>query len=104
MTTTKCWLLERFAQSFRNHSIAEKCGPWWKTHNIKGEVRHESFDQIPNAQLLVGHEDNDRLADRGATRAKDAQGTPTQSHASPSILVYEDRISQVAISTDMKVC
>ena len=26
---------------------------------------------------------------RGTTRAEDAQGTPTQSHISPSILVYE---------------
>ena len=25
----------------------------------------------------------------GTTRAEDAQGTPTQSHVSPSILVYE---------------
>jgi len=33
----------------------------------------------------------DRLrAGRGTTRAKDAQGTPTQSHISTSILVYED--------------
>ena len=29
---------------------------------------------------------------RGAARAEDAQGTPTQSHVSPSILVYEDYI------------
>jgi len=27
---------------------------------------------------------------RGTTRAEDAQGTPTQSHISPSILVYEE--------------
>ena len=27
---------------------------------------------------------------RGTTRAEDAQGTPTQSHISPNILVYED--------------
>ena len=27
---------------------------------------------------------------RGAARAEDAEGTPTQSHVSPSILVYED--------------
>ena len=27
---------------------------------------------------------------RGATRADDAQGTPTQSYMSPSILVHED--------------
>ena len=30
---------------------------------------------------------------RGTTRAEDAQGTPTQSHISPSILVYEDKIN-----------
>jgi hypothetical protein len=30
------------------------------------------------------------LSRRGTTRAKDAQGTLTQSHISPSILVYED--------------
>jgi hypothetical protein len=27
---------------------------------------------------------------RGAARANDAQGTPTQSHESPSVLVYEE--------------
>ena len=27
---------------------------------------------------------------RGTTTADDAQGTPTQSHISPSILIYED--------------
>ena len=31
------------------------------------------------------------LSRRGAARAEDAQGTPTQSHISPSILAYEDR-------------
>ena len=29
---------------------------------------------------------------RGTARAEDAQGTPTQSYISPSILVYEDKI------------
>jgi len=32
-----------------------------------------------------------RVSGRGTTRAEDAQGTPTQSHISPSILVYEDK-------------
>jgi len=32
-----------------------------------------------------------RISGRGATRAEDAQGTPTPSHLSPSILVYEDK-------------
>ena len=31
-----------------------------------------------------------RRFDRGTARAEDAQGTPTQSHISPSILGYED--------------
>ena len=30
------------------------------------------------------------MSGRGAARAEDAQGTPTQSHISPSKLVYED--------------
>jgi len=30
------------------------------------------------------------LSGRGTTRAEDAQGTPTQSHISPSILEYEE--------------
>jgi len=35
---------------------------------------------------LVGSTDSGR----GTTRAEDAQGTPTHSQISPSILVYED--------------
>ena len=31
------------------------------------------------------------LAGRGTTRAEDAQGTPNQSHISPSILAYKDQ-------------
>ena len=33
----------------------------------------------------------------GATRAEDAQGTPTQSHVSPSILVYEDSLENLPV-------
>ena len=33
------------------------------------------------------------LSGRGDTRAEDAQGTPTRSHLSPSILVYEDHLA-----------
>jgi len=35
---------------------------------------------------------------RGTTRAEDDQGTPTQSHISPSILVYEDKQDRVTLS------
>ena len=34
---------------------------------------------------------NSGFSGSGAARAEDAQGTPTQSHISPSILVYEDK-------------
>ena len=32
-----------------------------------------------------------KLSGRGAASAEDAQRTPTQSHISPSLLVYEDK-------------
>ena len=32
------------------------------------------------------------LSGRGTTRAEDGQGTPTQSHIAPSILVYEEKL------------
>ena len=37
-----------------------------------------------------------RCGDKGSgtARAEDAQGTPTQSHVSPSILVYEDNLKR----------
>jgi len=38
---------------------------------------------------------NLHLSGRGTTRAEDVQGTPTQSHISPSILVYEDNLLKV---------
>ena len=34
---------------------------------------------------------------RGTTRVKDAQETPTQSHILPSILVYEDTSSSICL-------
>jgi len=41
---------------------------------------------LANDRLRVGW-----LSGRGTTRAEDAQGTPTQRHVSPRILVYEDK-------------
>ena len=35
----------------------------------------------------------------GAARAEDAQGTPTRSHISPSMLAYEDKTFQVVLSS-----
>jgi len=46
--------------------------------------------QMEIGALFVPESDRD-LSGRGAARAEDAQGTPTQSHISPSILVYEDK-------------
>ena len=41
----------------------------------------------------------DRLrVGRGTTRAEDAQGTPTQSHISPSKLVYTDKIRSSSLN------
>ena len=37
----------------------------------------------------------EKLAARGTTRAEDAQGIPTQSHISPSILLHEDEFDEV---------
>ena len=34
---------------------------------------------------------------RGTARAEDAQGTPTQNHISPSILVYEGNTVEVVL-------
>jgi len=43
-------------------------------------------------KLTNGFMHGDRLrSGRGAARAEDAQGTPTKSHISPSILVYEEK-------------
>ena len=42
-----------------------------------------------NGFSFIGMSSRD-LSGRGAARAEDAQGTPTQSHKSPSILAYEE--------------
>jgi len=39
------------------------------------------------------------IAGRGDARAEDAQGTPTQSHISPSVLVYEENPTTFAVKT-----
>ena len=59
--------------------------------------------QVSLEHLLLSREPSQRrvslyrviiedLSGRGAARAEDAQGTPTQSQVSPSILVYEDNL------------
>ena len=39
-----------------------------------------------------------RLSGRGTARAEDAQGTPTQSHISPSIPVHEDKTDNLQVT------
>ena len=48
----------------------------WHTQDSQGKIMAFALD----------------LSGRITTRAEDAQGTPTQSHISPSILVYEDKM------------
>jgi hypothetical protein len=50
-----------------------------------------SCHTVGDSRLTRGGTTHSRdLSRRGAARAEDAQGTPSQSHISPSILVYDD--------------
>ena len=50
---------------------------WYKTKGI---------------QAMIDSPHSRDLSERGAARAEDAHGTPTQSHISPGILVYADNV------------
>jgi len=50
---------------------------------VTGCQRPDVSSHFPRWRVVV-------VSGRGAARAEDAQGTPTQSHVSPSILVYEE--------------
>ena len=69
---------------------------------------HDIHHRAANKALLTLNDiDRLRVAGRGAVRAEDAQGTPTQSHISPSILLYEDMISLLAggrVGVDLTEC
>ena len=57
---------------------------------LKQVVRH-MVDRLLEHSTQSRPESDDRLRVwEGTMRAEDAQGTPTQSRISPSILVYED--------------
>ena len=47
---------------------------------------------VGSTDFHSSHPQGHEHSGRGTTRAEDAQGTPTQSHISPSILVYEDKL------------
>jgi len=44
---------------------------------------------------------NEVFGGRGTARVEDAHGTPTQSHVSPNILVYEDQIGSKTLEFDV---
>ena len=47
------------------------------------------MSEVPLYLLMDVLREGRLISGRGTTRAEDAQGTPTQSHISPSVLVYE---------------
>ena len=57
---------------------------------------HHSTARLRKAWRHTGRQrvDDKLRVGRGAVRAEDAQGTPAQSHISPSILVYEEKHGQ----------
>ena len=62
--------------------------PWILVKAIPYGYRGVLTDKVTEARLELVIDSG-----LGTTRAEDAQGTPTQGHISPSILVYEDIIS-----------
>jgi len=64
------------------------CTAVYKTCAYLLDLHHKPPDESGERQLI----DSRDLSGRGAARAKDAQGTPTQSHISPSVLAYEDKL------------
>ena len=60
-----------------------------------GVFYRDRFSPRPSNIAFLGarHTPSSSHVGRGTTRAEDAQGTPTQSHILPSILVYEDKAS-----------
>ena len=54
-------------------------------------VRKVDSRQVIDSGLIGSTDFHSSNSGRGTARAEDAQGTPTQSHISPSILVYEEK-------------
>ena len=44
---------------------------------------------VTTTNVIISYSGSWDLSERGTTTAGDVQGTPTQSHVSPSILVYQ---------------
>ena len=65
----------------------------WDVHALWKAYTYPQYVYVPHAgtynyNTCTSLHDTLRV-ERGAARAEDAQGTPTQSHIAPSILVYE---------------
>ena len=58
------------------------------TYNTVGQAQHSTSIKNNRDPLNGGDRRRDGWG-RGTARAEDAHGTPTQSHVSPSLLVYE---------------
>ena len=74
----------------QNHAICQ--GNTAASHEITAcrrasETGGGGAELAPTRTVVVRNEPSQKVI---ATRAEDAQGTPTQSHISPSILVYQD--------------
>ena len=63
----------------------------FRTKNGSRLIQHMALTVVCVPRSLDGGlADREDQNGRGTARAEDAQGTPIQSHISPSILVYED--------------
>ena len=72
--------------NYRLESDQEEEEEEWNQPHDSGSEETCSLARSLNKTLI----DSQDLSGRGAARAEEAQETPTQSHVSPSILVYED--------------
>ena len=71
-------------------SRPSRSGVLIKVPESRRSSRPVSRPPVQRRAAAQGYESMPSAYGRGTTRAEDAQGTPTQSHTSPSILVYED--------------
>ena len=86
----KCKYTKKTAGELRKHlgiRPAESCSrdlhyPYWEDSPSSGA--------IDTSALWLRTMIDSGLAGRGTTRAQDAQGTPTQSDISPSIIAYDE--------------
>ena len=71
----------RYGREHKKETMKERTMSDLATKQL--EYNHDMFS-------ILGNRSNLHMPGRGTARAEDAQGTLTQSHISPSILVYEE--------------